>query len=528
MYRQMFSLSLLQKNINDAVRSSAASEVAASTEGDGAECIYGQSPSSKLAGPKYLVLGLDPCEDPTKVYIDVVIKKCIGFKPLLPEWERVFSDLWEIGAWKRNPATNVSFVTRLDPVPAPVELPQWQQSIYGFARRLTLKELCSLLLRSGIVKSKSGLFDLLFEMPHEIVSAGGMKGLANRARFTKTSLIEWFFSFDTYSKCILFFEVVCWYLATQASPVMLFLDDVFCEVFSHILRPTYITRIKASVSYENLLAPTLDTRLVPLTEFVENFLRTPIVIRGLLASDSEYKFIDGVTVPPTSDKTDVESVKSILRGEDRHGVDSSSSSPSPDDDDDEDDDEDDDDDDDTPRADRGYIAVTKRKAPLYRGPFQKSSKSIKRFSHTIQYSTIEGHQSGSLSPLTIHVRSEPIVPHTHNHLLFPVFSSDNPGAEILFFVRPKLTAAVALLTPGVFNRKGNYLCGECPSIRTSPKTTPLTVAAPQRQGDVWRYTLADYCPLRHYTEEMLRPPTTSGDGTRTSDLKHLDVQPLCF
>nr|BDT63004.1 MAG: wsv415-like protein [Trachysalambria curvirostris nimavirus] len=528
MYRHLFSLDLLQANINDKVRASAAAEAIASVEGDGAEFIPGTSPSSKLAGPRYLVLAPDPCEDPEEVYVDVVVKKYHDARSLSPEWEKAITDLHKVGPWRHDPARHLSFASRLDP--APVELPEWQESYSGFARRLTLRSLCLLFQRSGVVEYKDRLFNSIFETPPEIARAAGVMGLANRARFRETSLIEWFFSFDTYSKCIIFLESVCQYLASEASPVMLFLDDIYCEVFSQILRPTYITRVRSAVSHKSLLAPTSDMRLVPVTECIKNFLRTPIVVRDLSATETEYKFTidDGIVdATPVPSQSNLQAVRKIL-GQ-RDGSESESG-----------------DSENVSNIDTNHAITIKRKAAPYRGPFKRFSKKSKQADHDslITYGMIEGYQSGTLSPLNILLRSKPILPHTHNHLLFPVFCSDDIEAEILFFVYPKLTATAALLLPGVFSRRGNYLCGECPSVKISSTTQTVaqssptvmlesrlmapTATATTDRRDVWKYTLADYCPLRHCTGERSRPQSIFANGTRTTDVKHLDVQPLCY
>ena len=93
MYRQLCSLHLVQRTVNDGVRCSAASDAAGSSKGGGAEFIRSESLSHKLSGPKYVIVAPDPCEDPEKVYVDVVIRKTQDRRQLTQEWETMFSDL---------------------------------------------------------------------------------------------------------------------------------------------------------------------------------------------------------------------------------------------------------------------------------------------------------------------------------------------------------------------------------------------------------------------------------------------------
>lgn len=500
--RQLCSLSLLERTINDGVRSSAAAQATAVMEGEGAEFICGESPSHKLAGPKYVVLAPDPCEDPDRIYVDVVVKKTHDSRQLSNEWYRLFTDLKNLGSWRKKSdcslnlddklrqksINTLTFTCREDP--APVDLPQWQESNNTFARRLTLRHLTLIFLRSKIIKSRNDVFTSLFEDPAELVNVGGARGIASRARFTRESLVQWFFSLDTYSKCLTFLQAVIRYLDAQATPVSLSLDDIYCDVFSQIMRPTIITRVK-QITPEKSLSPTSDTKLLPVTHCINNFLKKTVEVTQL---SQLYRSATGSSsscnIPPAPE-SNIETIKRILR------TDGASS------------DEEDGDDEHSVKA----------KATSYRGPFNKK----KRKNNDIDsFSIFEGHKDGGvLSPFVVYVRREPIVTTAHNYLLFPVFASNKPEAEILFFVTLKASSTAALFLPGLFRNKNQYLCGDCKWMMNNSSGS-------NEPEVMWKYSLADYSPLTSCTEETSPRTKTSGVGTTTIRLKHLDVQPLCF
>ena len=511
MHRHLCSLYLLQRRINDSVRFTAASQAAAASIKNGqVEFIRGQSPSHKLAGPKYLVIAPDPCEDPERVYIDVVIKKTQDLRQLTKEWDKLFDELKKLGSWRRgsgdkNEGTEekhrraamntLSFVARPDS--AAVDLPEWQESNSEFARRLTLRHLCRIILSSNIVKSRKDLFNSIFKKPWQVASAGNARGIANRARFTHESLIEWFFSFDTYSKCIIFFEAVTRYLDAQATPVSLTLDDIYCDLFTQILRQTYITRVNNSAtSPENALAPTSDTRLLPVTDCIENFLTSIVEVTDFSSTDSEYRFANSSSstspvIPPAAE-TYMESIKRILC---RDGATTSEEEE---------------------EIEEECKISVRRKAIPYRGPFSKKKKT-NTGENVVLYNIIEGYKEGDLSPLTVYIRKEPLIPSAHNHLLFPVFADEKPGSEILFFMHPKPISAAFLLLPGLFRNKKQYLCGDCKWMNSK-----------EDDEETWKYSLADYCPLKYCTEETSLQPKKFEIGTTISSLTRLDVPPLYF
>ena len=543
MYRQLCSLCVVQRRVNDGVRSSAASFAAASLIGEGAEFVRGEAPSHKLTGPKYVIVAPDPCEDPERIYVDVVIKKTQDSRHLTEEWEKMVLELKKLGPWASGTYTTSSpdlaldekhrqaamdrltFISRLDP--AAVDLPEWQESNAEFARRLTLRHLCTIILESGALVSKENLFNEIFEKPPEVATAGNITGMANRGRFTQESLVEWFFTFDTYSKCIIFYEAVARYLDAQASPVNLSLDDIYCDVYSQILRQTYLTRVDNTVSPERSLAPTSDIKLLPVSECVRNFITSAVEVTFFSHTRREYKIATGALklngpgcpsanrpVPPGAE-TKMESIKRLLKQDQNEEAVSS--------------------DGEYEEGDATVETRVKRKAAPYRGSFnnklQRTGNNNKKDSNIEAHSIIEGYMSGHISPLTLYLRNEPLVPSAHNHLLFPVFADERPGAEILFFMHPKIETAASLLLPGLFRNKKQYLCGNCKWMNMEGKTPTSRVSSAAGSKDTketWRYSLADYCPLRYCTGEISLQLEKSGGGTSTLSSKHLDVQPLYF
>ena len=433
------SLYLLQRRINDDVRLSIASKAAAAKKED-VQYISGQSPK-KYAGPTYLVVVPDPCEDPEKVYVDVAVKRNQDIK-LSKEWENLFDKLKKLGSWKcgsrrcddqeseenhrRNAMEKLSFVGRPD---SAVNLPEWQELNDKFSRRLTLRHFCRIILDSGIVKSKDDCFDAIFETPFDVTDC---YSLANRVKFTKEFLIRWFFSFDTYSKCIIFLESVIRYLEAQASTLSLLLNDIYCEVFTQIIRRTYITKVN-DASPENSLAPTSDTKLLPVTDCVKNFL-----ISTLSFNDEEYRFATnfdtGNWVFPKNTETFTESIMRILNKKDEDS-----------------------------------------RHPTYRAQFEEKE--------SMRYCITDGYENGMLSPLRVYIRKEPLIPYAHNHLVFPVFEDEKKGSDILFFLQLRPISIASLLLPGLFRNKKQYLSGECRWMNN-------------KNEEAWKYSLADYCPLR--------------------------------
>nr|BDT63547.1 MAG: wsv415-like protein [Pasiphaea japonica whispovirus] len=477
----------------------ASSESAAAIKDNGVEFIREESPAHKLSGAKYIVVGPDPCEDPETVYVDIVVRIQADARELSKEWGILVKKLKAIEPWsvqissssppgyyekqRKNTIKELSFITREDPVG--VHLRCLQGCRNEFARRMTLKELCDIILSSGCVVSKKHLFNLLFDIPWEIKGAVNVTGIANRSRFTVESMIEWFFNFDTYSKCILFLEIINRHLQCQASPLSILLDDVYCSVFSKIIRQSYITKVNSDANApESTLSATSDIKLLRIDECVKNFITTNLDITQLMFTNSRMSSAlygdqqNQLLTKNESTTTNIESVKKILK---RKNADSSC---------------------------------------VYRSQFTKTPQ---KNSGITTYSTIKGYNNGKLSPIHVYIRNQPIVPNAHNHLLFPVFSAESPGADILFYLNLKPVTAAYLLLPGIFRHPHQFLTGDCKWLGNKDKPVSSTKYYP-----MWKYTLADYCPLRSYMEEMLPPTKTLEDGTTNIRNKLLNARSSYF
>ena len=539
MFRPMCSVSLVERRVNDIVRSSAAAEAAAAIRGNCAEYISDEPPSVKLAGPKYVVLAPDPLEDPERVYCDVVVRK-ISTRAPEEEWEKLYTKLKSIGSWRKNVIAEVSETTRrqLDPSldmrkirqefinavtfinrerPAEVDLPEWQERPNEFARRLSLKHLVRMIMDSGIVRSKKVLYTDIFEDPAELVYAPGAIGHANRARFTQESLIEWFFAFDTYSKCIVFIEAVVRYMQAQAGPIVFLLDDIFCDVFTPVVRPSYLSMVRDTPP-ELTIASTKDVRLLPVTECVKNFLLRNVDVTQFSKIGADYECARhrntswqttmAETILPAP-LTMVESIKRILSRRDNETGTISST--------------DDNDDNGYGDGSGANISSTKR---MKRSLPTSDEKRTKRAKEDVSiYSMIEGYEDGVISPVNVHCRREPIIISSHNHLLFPVFDSGSGRSEanILFFVKLRPEAAASLLLPGLFVNAGQFRSGLCKRMERNTSGSYVNGAA-----GMWKYSLADYCPLKSFTEGISHQHTTSDNGTATTGSRLVDVRQLFF
>lgn len=532
MFRQLCSFYMLQRQVNDAVRSKASADAAAARRGDGAEFIHGEPTSHKLAGPKYVVLAPDPCEDPDKVYVDLVVKICPGSSRSMSDvWENVTEKLRELGPWssdgepssttsaatttvaaasaaavgnRREAMKTLVFVGRLDP--APVDEQQWLEQKNMFARRLSLKHLCDIIESSGAITNKKQFFTELFQTPEEVVHAADIMGIANRSRFTLESFTNWFFSFDTFSKCMVFYEAVNNYLQANASPLSLILDDIYCDVFTQIIRQSYITRVSVKQTLPDMaLSPTEDTKLINIKECVSNFIMNDIQTNDLSFTRRDYRLVTSIygTVG-TFENNSVGAVPgSAITSRDKAPVTESS-------------------------IDIIRKTLKRKSSDTYRVPFAKRRKQTT----VTRYIMIEGSVNGTVSPITVYVRNEPLVPTVHNHLLFPVFSLEREGSNILFFLKLRPFVAAALLLPGVFNHKNNYLHGDCKWMQQQQQPAspllPPSKSLPTRSSTVWRYTLADYSPLKSSFRETLHPTKTYGNGTTTTGRRQRSVQPLYF
>ncbi|AAK77852.1 ORF183 [White spot syndrome virus] len=544
MFRQFCSLYLLQRRVNDNLRSTASASAAASLKGDGTEFITGEPPSHKMRGPSYSVLGPDPCEDPERVYVDIVVSILqTNNIQVTKEWELFSDKLRKLGPWidrsgienngegeedgdenedgggnggriedreahRRKMMKKLSFVGREDPVA--VDLPTWRENSTEFARRLTLKELCDLIVECGCIKSKEELFDFIFEEPWEIKEAADVRGMANRSKFTKESLIDWFFEFDTYSKCVVFFEAVNWYLKSQASPISLVLDDIYCCVFSYIRRQTFLTRAKnPSLTVASSFSPTPDTKLLAIDECVQHFLKSDINISQMALTERDC-FFPLLTEMPRQQKK-VNTFLDTMKRPTLSLLPSTSSSSS------------------SNNKRKRNTAAANILLPVYRSNFSTASNNKRLKTDDGENASacilIEGYANGKISPIRIMVRKSTIIPEVFNHLLFPVFASKDTGANILFFIKMKSFASASLLLPGLFRHPKQFLNGPCKWMTLAENNINDNNI---NSSTMWSYTLADYCPLGYYTQESPQPYQTCGNFTSTTNKRLQNVQPLYF
>ena len=522
MFRRLCSLYMLQRQVNDAVRSTASADASAALRNDGADFIHGEPTSHKLAGPKYVILAPDPCEDPEKVYVDVVVRTFPGFRQMTDVWETVATRLRELGPWicptpgsaatdaaataasdaaataasdapqeecRKIAMRKLMFVGRLDP--APVDSPPWLETENMFARRLSLKHLCDIIVSSGAITSKKDFFNDMFQTPQEVATAGDIIGIANRSRFTPESFVDWFFAFDTFSKCVLFYEAVYRFLQAQASPLSLVLDDIYCDIFTQIIRQSYITRVSMRQTLPDMaLSPTSDTKLLPIDECVKNFLLDNIHTNELSYTHRDYRVATSIYGGACSGSM-------LAGGGDSQEVTETS-------------------------ADVIRKTLKRKNGDSYRTPFAKRKKQPMVTAYTV----IDGTVNGKISPITIFVRNEPIVPTVHNHLLFPVFEADKPGSDILFFIKLKPFVAASLLLPGIFQNKQHFLHGECRWLSQQQQQYSLTKQ--KLSSTTWKYTLADYCPLKCSSRKTSPHTKRYGCGTTSTKEKPAIVQPLYF
>nr|GAV93221.1 capsid protein [Chionoecetes opilio bacilliform virus] len=458
--------------------------------------VKGESPSFKLAGPRYVVLGVDPLEDPAQVYVDIEVSRLAG-EPH-EEWECVFQSLKQLGPWRkgnnmtpRQRYINTStFLNREQP--AEVDIPSWQENVNRFARRLTLKSLVDILKKT--VCDTSLLFNDIFEIPEELTGSGPTSS-ALRSRISNNTLFLWFMALDTYSKCIIFLESVMRFLQAKAAPIRLAIDDIFCDLFTQLIRPTFVTYVKKTTSPDRTLSPTCDIKLLPVTQCVNNFLLKSIDVLPSSTLCSDYVRSN---IPPFAvegEFMDGQGYDDILKLVcNRNDVYESSDS------------------------DESEISTNsvKRKRNMHANDVIKRARN-----NIVAYTMIEGYNDNTISPINVYYRTEPIITSSHNYLLFPFIDDDSEHVEenILFFVKIKQDAAVSLLLPGLFRHK-QFLTGTCQNMPSSRRTTQ------ESEKKVWRYTLADYSPMRSCTDKDMCLRNELDIGTKTLNSRLVDVRRL--
>ena len=389
--RNFCSLFLIERRINDSLRASAASVSAIAKAGEGANYIPSVPFSEKRMGDDYAVLSIDPLECPHNVYVDVTVTNASGVCN-----DDLVKALYDIGPWntereydhyadkhpfemaklhkRANDIKKLFFIVK-EKDPAPVGMYHWQENPTKFSRRLTLKNLVEIIM-GNIILRRQELYSELFEEPTDYDSFG-VQTLAIRSRYTLTKLCDAFFDMDTYSKCIVLVEATCLFLRSQNTGVKLFVEDLYCNTFSSILRKSFFRPppppLRATTRQHTFLkdvVPLNDVRVVSVGEHIEDFLATNIDVPESFYQDK----YPPIMPPPVNSDDDVPEPKRHRRGN---------------------------------------------------GAFSVMDIQEKRIS-----------VSGSVSsPFAVYIRRKPIVPSVHNLLLFPVYSPDNQC--IAFFLKLK-------------------------------------------------------------------------------------------
>lgn len=122
---------------------------------------------------------------------------------------------------------------------------------------------------------------------------------------------------------------------------------------------------------------------------------------------------------------------------------------------------------------------------------------------------LDGYDSSSISPFEVEIRTRPKIgiAQVFNQLLFPVYAEEK---EILFLmkIRPRMVATLFL--PGLFRNREQYYSGLCRNLT-------------RNKWQQWRFTLADYSPvrghkgsLRHHLQSSLLGSSSSTGYTTSS------------
>lgn len=130
-----------------------------------------------------------------------------------------------------------------------------------------------------------------------------------------------------------------------------------------------------------------------------------------------------------------------------------------------------------------------------------------------------GYDSISISPFEVEIRTRPKIGMSQlfNQLLFPVYAE---GKEILFLMKIRPHMVATLFLPGLFRSREQYYSGFC---------TRLTRNNGGRQ---WRFTLADYSPVRGCIRRLPQSKIlgwgSSSGFTASSRPRKLAQRPLYF
>ena len=469
------SLYLVEREINDPLRRSAAAEAAVSRYSDMKSCWNGDV-SKWTSAEGYVILCPDPLEDAKTVYVDVKVSilDVIGDED---EQEKVTIALKALGPWK--PQKDIRFITREEDR-ARVDVDPRYERYHEFYRRLSLFNLANCI--SVVYKdSRMDLVDELFETPTAITEENNLMSLTNRSKLTKEVLEDWFFNLDTYSKCITLVEAFSRNLHLVDAPVRLDIYDVYCKTYARVNRLVHLNMIDKSVLKTQLreLFVLKDVKVTPVDNVLANFLSfTPNVHYFDNNMSKRYDREEGVAGFGDLFKTLADLIPTYS---------SSSSSSS---------------------------------SSLLR----PAKKCLRKSDETETYTVKNGYSScgKAIEPFSLSVRKEAILSSEgsllREQLLFPVFSSESPD-DVLFFVKPKKTTVATLFLPGLFRSRGQFLSGDCKG---------LVPSTPSNNIVKWRYTLADYTPIRGGGGAEMRNRSGFYVSSKSGSSKEPVLRPLCF
>lgn len=176
------SLYLVEREINDPLRRSAAAQAAVSRYSD-MKSRWDGDVSKRTSAEGYEILCPDPLEDAKTIYVDVKVSvlDVIGGED---EQEKVTRALKVLGPW--GPEKDIRFITREEDR-ARVDVDLWYGRYHEFYRRLSLFNLAKL-IADVYRDNRKDLVDQLFETPAAITEENSLMSLANRSKFTKEVL----------------------------------------------------------------------------------------------------------------------------------------------------------------------------------------------------------------------------------------------------------------------------------------------------------------------------------------------------
>lgn len=401
----------MDREINDPLRRSASAEAAVCRQSDITSCWNGRWTCAE----GYEILCPDPLEDPNTIYVDVKVSLFYGSSS--GEQEEVTRELKELGPWVGG---DERFITR-EEGRARVDVDPHFEHYREFFRRISLLSLATIISKA-YQNNRKDLVNELFEAPSAITEENSLASLSNRSKFTKEVLEDWFFTLDTYSKCITLVEAFSRNLHLVDAPVKLHIYDIYCKTYTRVNRFVHLNLIdKNNIEIQlRELSVLRDVKLTPVNKVLENFLS--------FVPDVHFFKIN------TSDNTS----SGIRRSNQDEGV----------------------------ALFGNFFRTLSEPQP----PAKKRLKTPERYTVKNGYSS----SGESIEPFSIAIRSEAILPTEgsllRQQLLFPVHSSDSPD-DVLFFVKPKKTTVATLFLPGLFRSEGQFLSGDCKNLASQWRYT---------------------------------------------------------